>query len=92
MNLMIKEHAGKRQWLFALDDEEIYEVLCTQAAWKLISSSGKSVEWVKEQIPHTIRTMREHTKEEVERIQCPFIRLISTELQRLQIRLCDDDE
>lgn len=90
MNLLLRDKAGERRWEFSLTDTELYEVLCTQSAWKLASSSGKGIKWTRSQIPRLIATMRERTPQEIASIEDPFIKLICSELQRLQIRLGED--
>ena len=90
MKLKLTELEGKRQWVVALDDHELYELTCSQIAYRIwhqetSAESRKSIE------SRTVFLVEESRQPEragtVEWIKDPFIRLILSEVNRLKIEL-----
>lgn len=94
MQLKLNESAGAREWTVSFDDSELYEVLCNCVAFRALDG-GMSVKLPKEDmeklkiITLTIvnRAKDPESKDKLEYITDPFIKMILTECNRLEIEL-----
>ena len=87
MKMIINQVDGKREWNFSVSDYELYEILCTQIAWRTLWTSKKPVDWVVTQTISAIHTVDTRSEKDLAKISDPFIRAILTELKRLEIDL-----
>lgn len=75
-------------WSFSLTDQEMYEVICNQIAWRIISTTKRDQEWVKDQTVQIVRECHQPgDTNPVEEVRDPFIRLVLSEVKRLGIPL-----
>ena len=93
MQLIVKEVAGKRQWIPVMNDDEMYEVLCNCMAWRAchnekIGFPEKALDQIRTAVVVIAKRARDEDETpNLEKIQDPFIRLVLTECNRLGIDL-----
>lgn len=91
MKLQIVETGGKRQWVSIMSDREMYEVLCTQIAWRM-RVNEKCKDFDQEKIEGlTVLCVHQSRGGEatphMEGIKDPFIQAVLSEINRLKIDL-----
>ena len=94
MQLKLNESAGAREWTVVFDDSELYEVLCNCIAWRAISNENViklpdvDMDKIKGITVTIVRRAKEpESKSSLEDIKDPFIKMILTECNRLEIDL-----
>src|ERR1035437_3060768 len=94
MQLKLNESSGAREWTVIFDDDELYEVLCNCIAWRTIDGgtivklSEEDMEKLKSITVTIVKRAKEpESKDKLEDIKDPFIKMILTECNRLEIDL-----
>jgi hypothetical protein len=94
MQLKLNESAGAREWTVVFDDSELYEVLCNCIAWRALDGKmtvklpKEDMEKLKSITVTIVKRAKEpESKESLEDIKDPFIKMILTECNRLEIDL-----
>jgi len=93
MDLLIDQLNGARRWHIIINDDELYEILCTQMAWRVRVSSQKDDEYVERAVVLGIQHMIKHPQpDKIPQIKDPLIRAIISECARLNIDLPEEDD
>ncbi len=94
MQLKLTECGGVREWAVVFDDSELYEVLCNCIAFRTISQaaaikfSEEEMDKVKSITVTIVKKSKEpESKDKLKDIKDPFIKMILTECNRLEIDL-----
>lgn len=89
MNLIVKcPNDGKeRRWLFDLNDEECYELICSQIAWRVAWCSGKTAKEIAEGVVVMMSQVGGNSPFDLDLVQDPLIKAMLGEMNRLKINL-----
>jgi hypothetical protein len=94
MQLKLNESAGAREWTVVFDDDELYDVLCNCIAFRTINGrmavklSEEDMEKLKMMTILIVKKAKDpESKDKLEQIKDPFIKMILTECNRLEIDL-----
>lgn len=86
VGMKVTKRDGQYIWTFAMDGRNLYEILCSQVAWTLLTTSGKTKEEVQNMTILCIDGSNDKTEEELAAIRNPFIRAVLTEKKRLGLK------
>jgi len=98
MQLIVKEVNGQRQWIPVMNDDEIYEVLCSCIAWRALGHEKFEMD---KELLDKIRTITvvivhrskdDGSAEHLAGIQDTFIKAVLTGVNRLGIDLPERGE
>ena|ERR1700690_2530754 len=100
MELKVIEQKEGRRWISSLSDQEMYELLCTACAWRVLNGNKMKLKPDPELIADveiiTValvdRSSKTDAKDKIEGIPDPFLRMVLGEINRLRIHLPDGEE
>lgn len=87
MELIVTEKKAGPEWRFNLNSNEVYEILCSQMAWRTVFQTDWDKEKIQRSVVHTVDMANDRTMEELSQVSDPFIRLVLMEVKRLNIKL-----
>jgi len=97
MRMTVRTVNGKRYWSFTVDEVMLYNLVCTQIAWRVLKKTGKPIDQVEANTVSLAENGHKRTDEEINGISDIFIRAVMQERKRLnlteyQLQLDDEDK
>lgn len=86
MQMIVRTVNGKRMWSFTVDEKRLYELLCTQIAWRVLKKSGKDIKAVEKDTVVLAQSCHKRTDEELKLVTDAFIRAVFQERKRLNLK------
>lgn len=85
MQMIVRTVKGKRLWSFTVDEKQLYDMVCTQIAWRVVKKSGIDVKKVEKQTVQLAVHSHKRPEEEIKTIVDFFVRAVIQERKRLNL-------
>lgn len=86
MQMIMREHQGKRLWTFTVDEGLLYELACNETAWSLFKRTHKSVDEIEDMTVKLVDKAIHQSEEDLAKVSNPFLRVVFQERKRLGLK------
>lgn len=86
LQMRVTKQGDKTIWSFNLDGREVYELLCSHVAWRIMKQTGKTAAEVENTTIQIVHDAPNRKMKDLEEINCPFIKAVLTECKRLGMK------